>query len=180
MSAATQQQHRSGNANELTANLTRRTVSILRQWGHEWAGQQRWLSLLNKSSLLHEIEESIVALSPLFDWLDTRRDDAEPITLVDVCCGKGIFSMLASYMLKNDARVKHIVMLDKATIKWNHIMAANDKAKFDGRPVIELWDKCNLHGGDEMVVRLNSLDSELAMVGLHLCKTFVTNLCWYY
>jgi hypothetical protein len=155
---------------ERTQALTRQTISILREWGAEWAGQQAWQGLLNKSSLLHEIEESIVALCPLLEWLDDRKEENEPIILVDVCCGKGIFAMLASYMFQDDPRVERIVMLDKAEIKWNHILAANDSALNDGRPMITMWDNCNLHG-DGIVDRLDSLKAPLALVGLHLCKT---------
>ena len=131
-------------------------------------------TLLNKPELLHEIEESIIALAPFCDWLDsltTTQQGMEPITLVDVCAGKGILSMLASYVLQGDSRVKQIVMLDKAKMNWNHILIANDDAERDDRPPIITWSKCNLHEIDEVVGRLSDLDTPLAVVGLHLCKT---------
>ena len=161
-------------SNRRQDDLTRQTVRILRQWGAEWAGKREMQTLLNKPELLHEIEECIVALAPFFDWLDkfmTRREGMEPITLVDVCAGKGILSMLASYVLQGDSRVKQIVMLDKAKMNWNHILIANNDAERNDRPPIITWSKCNLHEIDEVVGRLNDLDTPLALVGLHLCKT---------
>ena len=154
-------------------DLTRQAVEILRRWGDEWAGQREMQSLLNKPELLHEIEESIVALTPFCDWLDdSMQRGMKPITLVDVCAGKGILSMLASYILRDDAaRVKQIVMLDKAAMNWDHIRAANEGAEREDRPPIITWPNCNLHEIDEVVERLNELDSPLAFVGIHLCKT---------
>lgn len=161
-------------------DLTRQTGKILRQWGDKWAGEREMQTLLNKPELLHEIEESIIALAPFCDWLDsltTTQEGMEPITLVDVCAGKGIFSMLASYVLQGQtSMVKQIVMLDKANMNWNHIRTANDDAERDDRPPIITWSKCNLHEIDEVVGRLNNLDTPLALVGLHLCKTLSPTL----
>ena len=155
-------------------DLTRQTVKILRQWGDKWTGEREMQTLLNKPELLHEIEESIIALAPFCDWLDslaTTQEGMEPITLVDVCAGKGILSMLASYVLQGRGGVKQIIMLDKANMNWNHIRTANDDAERDDRPPIITWSKCNIHEIDEVVGRLNNLDTPLALVGLHLCKT---------
>ena len=155
-------------------DLTQQAVGILRQWGGKWAGEREMQTLLNKPELLHEIEESIVALAPFCDWLDsfaTTQEGMEPVTLVDVCAGKGILSMMASYVLQGDPRVKQIVMLDKADMNWKHIVAANDGAEREDRPPIITWSQCNLHEIDEVVDRLNNVGTPLALVGLHLCKT---------
>ena len=85
------------------AELIDRVISILRSWGRSWAGRGEWQALLNRKSPAHEVEESIVALRFLLDWLECggrERDDGAPppVTLVDVCCGKGMLSMLASYL----------------------------------------------------------------------------------
>mmetsp|Transcript_14243 Transcript_14243/g.22251 ORF Transcript_14243/g.22251 Transcript_14243/m.22251 type:complete len:406 (+) Transcript_14243:94-1311(+) len=162
--------------------LTERVVQILRQWGNQWAGQNELQSLLNKSSLQHEVEESIVSTHKLMKWLDQRqqqtvisanedgKSQTEPVTVVDVCCGKGLFSMLLSYIMAGDNRVKKIVMLDKAKINWHHITFANETSKTDQRPYIETWEQCNLHNHDELLDRFESLGSPLALVGIHLCK----------
>jgi hypothetical protein len=127
--------------------------------------------LLNKKSLLHEIEESIVALQTLHDWLEKRSNNESPVTLVDVCCGKGITSMLTSYVFYNKtSTVSDIIMLDKQDINWNHISASNDKIRSQGedRPFIETW-QCNLHEIDSVVERLEN-KQQLALIGIHLCK----------
>lgn len=100
----------------------------------------------------------------------------EPITVVDVCCGKGIFSMLASYIFQYDSRIHQIVMLDKASIKWNHVDVANTSASAERRPKIELWYNCNLHEVDDVVNQLEGLQTPLALVGIHLCKTLSPRL----
>lgn len=157
---------------EDTDDLIQKTISVLHQWGETWAGKKDWQGLLNKSSFLHEIEESIVALHSLIEWMNKNRNlDNEPITIVDVCCGKGIFSMLASYIFQDDSRIHQIVMLDKASIKWNHVEAANASASAERRPRIESWANCNLHEVDHVVNRLEGLQTPLALVGIHLCKT---------
>ena len=98
-------------------------------------------------------------------------DEQEPITIVDVCCGKGVFSMLASYIFQDDVRIRNIIMLDKATIKWNHVDIVNTSAEKDKRPMIEPWAQCNLHEIDQVVDRLESIPNPVALVGIHLCKT---------
>lgn len=159
--------------------MTDQVVHILRLWGDSWAGQTGWNTLLNKKSLLHEVEESIVALRFLDDWLERRRQDgnAPPVTLVDVCCGKGILSMLASYIFREKTltHVSSIIMLDKQKdINWNHIVASNKSADADGRPSIKTWGGCNLHEIDQIVEKLQGRDDfasgPLALVGIHLCK----------
>jgi hypothetical protein len=110
---------------QVNNEVTYTVVQILRLWGDLWAGQSEWQSLLNKRSLLHEVEESIVALQFLVDWLDERcmKNDNTAVILVDVCCGKGILSMLASYLFRGKTltHVSSIIMLDKQQdINWNH------------------------------------------------------------
>lgn len=56
-------------------------------------------------------------------------------------------------------------------MNWKHIRIANDDAERDDRPPIITWSKCNLHEIDEVVGRLNNLNTPLCLVGLHLCKS---------
>lgn len=153
-----------------TRELTRKVVSILRRWGKNWSGKKGWMGFLNKNSLLHEVEESIVSLESLIRWMDENRP-SDGITIVDVCCGKGVFSLLTSYVFEDDPRVEKIIMLDKATINWSHVKAANKDASMEKRPLIELWGGCNLHEIDQVVDRLEAVGTPLALVGIHLCKT---------
>lgn len=148
-------------------------IQILQLWGDTWAGEREWNTLLNKKSLLHEVEESIIALHYLEQWLEQRTEKDEAITLVDVCCGKGILSMLASYLFcgKISTHVANIIMLDKQqSINWNHIKISNEHAQKDGRPIIQSWGGCNLHEIDQIVEKLECINGPLAIVGIHLCK----------
>jgi len=156
--------------------IIQQIVQILRNWGHVWAGEEKWQGILNKSTLLHEMEESIVALSLFMNYLDDAHGYEEisiappAMALVDMCSGKGIFSMLASYVFRNDNRVNKIVMIDKADIKWEHIEYINKLALQENRPLIEAWQGCNLHEIDKVVKRLESLETSTAIIGIHLCK----------
>ena len=154
--------------------LTSNVANILKEWGDKWAGQPEWQTLLSKKSLLHEVEESIVSLNFLLHWLESR-EETTPITLVDVCCGKGILSMLASYVLRNNPFISEIIMLDKQTdINWNHIHVSNQSSKDDGRPTIQTWGGCNLNEIDSVVDRLEkeqqANNMQYALIGIHLCK----------
>ncbi|KAL3771618.1 hypothetical protein ACHAW5_006645 [Stephanodiscus triporus] len=163
-------------------DLTNHVIRILRQWGESWAGQSGWHTLLNKKSLLHEVEESIVALHFLLDWLGRRcKQNDTPIILVDVCCGKGILSMLASYLFRGttSTHVSRIIMLDnQKDINWSHIIASNESAQGECRPIIQTWSRCNLHDIDQIVERLegtydgsiHSINGPVALIGIHLCK----------
>ena len=157
---------------ENTDYITSKVIQVLQQWGSEWSGQSNFMSLLNKKSLLHEVEESIIALQMLQEWLESRNNNTNSVTLVDVCCGKGITSMLASYVFSNQtSTVSDIIMLDKQSINWSHICASNDKIRIQGedRPLIETW-QCNLHEIDSVVERLEAKQQQLALIGIHLCK----------
>mmetsp|Transcript_28490 Transcript_28490/g.52607 ORF Transcript_28490/g.52607 Transcript_28490/m.52607 type:complete len:503 (-) Transcript_28490:28-1536(-) len=118
-------------------------IPVLELWAKNCAGKEEWRSLLNKRSLRHEVEESIVALHHLRVWRQQQqqqqqqKDTVSTITnensrnsddgfiAVDACCGKGVFSMLLCYLaaaprshdqLQNDqwfAGLSRIILLDK-------------------------------------------------------------------
>ena len=146
--------------------LTNRVIQILQHWGESWAGRSGWHTLLNKKSLFHEVEESIVALHFLLEWLERRCEQNDtPVTLVDVCCGKGILSMLASYLFRGSTHVTSIIMLDKQQdINWNHIIASNESAQEESRPMIQTWGGCNLNEIDQITERFE-VNGPVALVG---------------
>ena len=155
--------------------LTPRVVSILRQWASIWAGQPEWRSLLNKTTLLHEIEESIVAIYHYLERTSSSNKQKSHI-VVDMCGGKGIFSFLLSYL--RPPNVDHIILLEKATaINWHHIEAANTTQEAEGRPRIILWPNTNLHEYDVVLDRLLALELPLAVTGIHLCKNLGPSFC---
>uniref|UniRef100_A0A7S4J911 CCHC-type domain-containing protein n=1 Tax=Odontella aurita TaxID=265563 RepID=A0A7S4J911_9STRA len=99
--------------------LAAEAAAVLRDWGRRWGGgdgaddggEDDWgglQSFLNKQTLLHEIEESLVVIEALIEWLKETKgagDDGggrdqrdEDVTVVDLCCGKGVLSVLLSHL----------------------------------------------------------------------------------
>jgi hypothetical protein len=159
--------------------ITPKVVSILREWGKKFAGDELWISLLNKGSLHHEIEESIVAIHHLMTGIGTgdtnRGGDDDPLIVLDVCAGKGLFSFLLSYL--RHPRIAQIVMLEKAAINWHHIEVGNKTAELEGRPNITIWANTNLHDYDEVLDRVIDLEHPVALSGIHLCKQLSPSFC---
>ena len=153
--------------------ITAQVLEILRIWGGEWQGNSTMASLLNKSTLYYEIEETIVAIHYLVEGL-ARRDERR-CHVVDVCAGKGMLSFLLSYF--KHPKVASIVMLEKATIDWSHIYESNKTAKDENRPEITIWDNTNLHDYDDVLDRLLALPHPVAMCGIHLCKQLGPSFC---
>jgi len=164
--------------------LIRSVISILRTLGKQHNGKKDWQGILNKSTLLHEIEESIFAIhflerelflsssSPL--KTTTAKKSQEEIIIVDMCSGKGVFSLLCSYIFRRQKRIisndelyddsggggdyniRKIIMLDNnPDLNWDHVGATNQFAIKDNRPIVECWSRCNLHQIDIIVDRLS-------------------------
>jgi hypothetical protein len=118
--------------------LTPAVIRILRLWDTQWADHDTQQNVLNKSNLLHEIEESMAALGFLMEWMNSPsfKNNYKTINLIDICCGKGICSLLASYLFANDSRVSNILMMDKPEndqnsnniLDWSHVEVANEFA----------------------------------------------------
>jgi hypothetical protein len=125
---------------------------------------------------MHEVEESIVVLHHLHQWVVASHKSSKKLVVVDLCCGKGIFSTLLSYLIGSTWRneceaVSEIVLVDKATsIDWDYLDVANEAAISEHRPYLTLWKGTNLHQTDEIMDRLLNLKATLALVGIHLCK----------
>lgn len=139
-------------------------------------------SFLNKRNLHHEVEESIVALHHLREWVlvDTKLEN---FIAVDVCCGKGCFSVLLSYLVgfhwKTEfENLTRIILLDKesSSIDWSHIELANDSHEREKRPFLELWKGTNLFEYDKLIERFQALRSPLALTGIHLCRNLGPSL----
>ncbi len=174
-------EHNNNNNNEpfplypSSPELVGRIAEILRQLATLHEGKSEWQGLLNKSTLLHEVEESILAIHFLQEEWKRTTTTTSKVVLVDVCCGKGVFSLLASYYFSNkDDNIHKIIMLDKdPKLRWDHILASNQELDHH-RPLIETWPRFNVHEVDQVVARLETevgTNATLAIVGIHLCKT---------
>lgn len=183
-------------------STTIQVAGMMEQWAHAWAGDSAWHSFLNKRSIHHEAEESIVALYHLREWMTKPGLAKENLDFVavDVCGGKGFFSMLLSFMASTYWQpqqkqrtesgeggeeeegsnplvraLKRIILLEKATTKdidWQHVSVAN--AREGPHPIIELWSDTNLHEYDNLLSKFQAVAKDnnalLAMTGIHLCK----------
>ena len=154
-------------------STTRRVLRVLRQWACDEIIMTNWRSVVNKANLRHEVEESIVALHHLRKW--QVNNEEKDYMAVDACCGKGMFSLLLSYMAPRAyPGLQQIVLFDKdPNIDWTHIHEANQSHESDGRPFMQLWAGTNLHEHDEIVTKLAAFQSTMAITitGIHLCKT---------
>ena len=154
-------------------SVTPKVVQILRHWGTKWEGKAGWKSLLNKHSLVHEAEESIIAIYHLLRGVSSRKD---PYIATDVCGGKGLLSILLSYF--EAPNLHSIILLEKAdSINWNHIHEANSTAEEEKRPPIHIWNNTNLHDYDLVLDRFQGLQYPVAMTGIHLCKQLSPSFC---
>jgi hypothetical protein len=95
--------------------LIRTVISILRTLGKQHDGKKEWQGILNKSTLLHEIEESILAIhflqrelflssSSSSEGTTTPSATQKEIIIVDACCGKGVFSLLCCYVFRQQRK----------------------------------------------------------------------------
>mmetsp|Transcript_11599 Transcript_11599/g.15105 ORF Transcript_11599/g.15105 Transcript_11599/m.15105 type:complete len:426 (+) Transcript_11599:136-1413(+) len=133
---------------------------IILNWHSRWAGEERWSSFLNKRQFLHEIEETLVAVQNIRVWLEKLRsvaDQPSDITIIDLCCGKGVFTMFLTYLAAYRCSCLHkrngietktcrkcfdssvfnpirkCIMVDRMkTCDWNHIKAANEDLYREG------------------------------------------------
>jgi len=156
--------------------ITVRVIEILNNWGMKWQGNPKMASILNKSSLHHEIEETIVAIHYLFEGLHRRSEKS--CHVLDLCAGKGILSFLLSYL--KHPKINSIVMLEKATIDWSHIEESNKTAEEEKRPDTIIWNSTNLHDYDDVLDRMLALPHPIAMCGIHLCKQLGPSFCGLY
>jgi hypothetical protein len=156
--------------------ITTRVIEVLKFWGMKWQGNPKMASILNKATLHHEIEETIVAIYYLFEGLERRPEKL--CHVLDTCAGKGILSFLISYL--KHPKISSIVMLEKATIDWTHIEESNKTAEEEKRPNICIWNNTNLHDYDDILDRMLALPHPIAMCGIHLCKQLGPSFCGLY
>jgi hypothetical protein len=86
---------------------------------------------------LHKVEECIVALHHFCKWQTTTEGSTAPLIAVDVCCGKGLYSLLLSYMFGSKhwtaPPLEQIILFYKDTkVSWHHIDVANENCHEEG------------------------------------------------
>lgn len=109
---------------------------VLSSWSRRWVGRGEWQSFLNRKSFCHEVEEAVVPISEIIALVEHRHAEAQlsthiaPLDVVDLCCGKGFFAMILSYLAPKypllEKYIRRIVIVEKnGDVKWNHIHACN-------------------------------------------------------
>lgn len=123
---------------------------------------------------LNESEPFIEAVQQMVENSDD--DDTRPFTIVDLCSGFGIFSMLLSELLPTD-RVDTIWLLDKQfPADWNQVgsqhISIQHFTRKDWRIPLRIR-KVDLKSGRELkqLDKYVFQDSKLILVGIHLCKS---------
>ena len=143
--------------------IVENVILIMQCWAKRWFGNVSWQTFLNRKSFLHEVEEAIVPLLGLVEYAQ-KNTQLKKVVVIDLCCGKGFFAMLLSYLANYypDLRemVARIVCIEKNTnVKWNHLEAANldcnsyiqltrdndDKTIIYACIPIEIWENTNIH-----------------------------------
>jgi hypothetical protein len=183
-------------------SLVAEVATVIRSWSTRWSGRPEWQSFLNRKSFLHEVEEAIVPLRAVIrhfeQQADDAADDAAPplVDVVDLCCGKGFFGMLLSYLAATHPllrkRIGSIVLVEKnLKVRWEHVHAANadhaaaaadsgsDRNVMLAALPIVVWRGANIHE-DAFEIRLHHLcnppvpslanSRRLLLVGIHLCR----------
>jgi hypothetical protein len=141
-------------------NTIVQVITALRQWESEGQHQAMFRTLLGMKNLLREVEESIEPLTFLSKFLSDIDQD---ITIVDICSGKGVFSMLARQIapcFSAEMKIKQIIMIDKQTkgkINLSHLHGLDDTCL----PPIEFHD-FDIHSTEFMKVLLVLLSSRFA------------------
>ena len=88
-------------------------AAVLR-WRRRYRGNARlWKRLFKRDRVLKEIEETAPIVDRALRWVSSRPEGSPPVTVVDLCSGKGYLGMLLSEMLSPE-KVERIVLVDKA------------------------------------------------------------------
>lgn len=166
---------------EKYGQLVSNICDVLQNWSDLWCGQGKWNSFLNRKSFLHEVEEAIVPLYQILKFCESRTLH---LTVIDLCCGKGFFSMLLLYLLEKYPHAKRVIrgliMVEKQKdIRWDHIEAANFYVQnnYCDSIVIDVWSGKNIHDYvfEKDIIHFKSIytkynNSSIVLIGIHLCK----------
>ena len=175
---------------------------VLPFWNKKWRFHSAFKQIVNKKKLSHEIEESIVALHFVLAMLaqiavsDAPKQQQKSVSLIDLCSGKGILSLLLVSFIKLVPKYQHlcscidcIYLMDR---NWDNLdyleaeemkEAKQDYAKRPKSPIksdhlsiasmefgIELVPiRCNIHH-TKVYDFITGLGKECILLSIHLCR----------
>ena len=95
-------------------------------WRRRYRGNQAlWRRLLRPERLIKEIIETAPVIAAVSDYVRAQPPGGDPVTIVDLCCGKGYLSMLLAEMLPSES-LRGCVLVDKAWPRHD-VQAVGDK-----------------------------------------------------
>ena len=146
--------------------LVEEVQHVLTAWGLAHAGEAAMQSFLNGKGLLHEAEECVVGLHHVLAYLGADCARGERPVVVDLCAGKGTFSvLLAALVARRPALSCEIVLVEKSmNINWRHVPSL-----LGPDHTVQMWTGCNIHDA-AFVEKLRQLPGPLAIIAIHLCK----------
>ena len=146
-----------------------------------------WLRLFRGEKVVKEVVESIPVISLVEDWMDRHQDLDKPVTIIDLCSGKGFLSMLLSEILPVD-RVSKCFLIDKAWpmchgktlahhVSWEHIYGSEKDAEgpryYETWPIPLVTSKVNLNKKQQILNMINRFSTEeqgpVLILAVHLC-----------
>lgn len=176
--------------NDMYADVYLDAVGAVRQWRRRYRGDQAlWRRLMRPERLVKEIVESAPVISAVCDYVESADG---PVTVVDLCCGKGYLSMLLAEMLPPE-KLRGCVLVDKAwprhdtpSVGKAHINPEHIWQYRDEWPVplatskVDLKKRCSLRGFGERWLGSGSSGRSgrgddgadtgpVLLLGVHLC-----------
>lgn len=88
-------------------------ITLWRKRYRDGDSAKLWKRLFKRDRVVKEIIESLPIIHAIDGWVASASNDDEPVTIIDLCSGKGYLSMLLSEYLPA-SRVKKCILIDKA------------------------------------------------------------------
>ncbi len=148
------------------------------RWRRRYRGNPKLWNRLMKDKVVKELVECAPVVAACRDYVDAHT---KPVTVVDLCSGKGYLAMLLSELLPKD-KVSRIVLVDKAwplngqdeplphQINWDHIYDY-----YEDWPITlttskqDLKCKSSVRGMKRRI--LDEAPGDIVVLAVHLCGT---------
>ena len=166
---------------ELYPTVFLQVAEAVRKWRQRYHGNSSlWNRLFKPQRVLKEVVESVPVIQVVQEWMEKQNDTtagAHPITILDLCSGKGYLSMLLSEILPKD-RVEKCILLDKAWplchsqpkphhMSWDHIYTDN---YFNTWPIPLHTSKQDLKQSRTIQQLAKRLEEKTVLIlAVHLC-----------
>jgi hypothetical protein len=173
---------------ELYSDLFLRCAGAVVHWRKRYRDDRTlWLRLFRAEKVVKEVVESIPVISLVEDWMDRHQNLEKPVTIIDLCSGKGYLSMLLSEILPAD-RVNKCFLVDKAWpmchgktlahhVNWDHIYGSENDIGgpryYETWPIPLVTSKVNLNKKQQITSMINRFGTTehgpVLILAVHLC-----------